>query len=91
MKDREKTQDPVISRKVSEKLSCLGVRAPCRVTVVSDKGKVTLSGTIQYEGQRQVALRGIKGVAGVESVVDKMQLIPRVPQWKTNPGPGGDS
>ena len=91
MKYQGKTQDPVVSRKVSEKLSSLGVRAPCRVTVVSDNGKVTLSGTIQYERQRQIAVHAIKAVAGVQRVIDQMQVIPRVQHWKTNPEPGGHS
>ena len=39
MKYQESIRDPVISQKVSEKLSSLGVRAPCRVMVVSNKGR----------------------------------------------------
>ncbi|MDZ7617150.1 MAG: BON domain-containing protein [Patescibacteria group bacterium] len=69
-------KDPVISRKVSEKLSSLGVRPPCRVTVVSSKGKVTLSGNIQYEHQRQGAMHAARGIAGVQSVVDQLRVIP---------------
>ena len=86
MKYEAKTKDPVILHKVSEKLSSLGVRAPCRVTIVSNQGAVTLSGTIQYEHQRQIAVHAIKGIAGVNSVVDQMRVIPREQQWKTNPG-----
>lgn len=85
MKYQAKIQDPMISQKASEKLSSLGVRAPCHVTVVSNKGNVTLSGTIQYEHQRQMAVRAIKGVAGVQRVVDQMRLIPTGQHWKTNP------
>ena len=57
MKYEAKIQDPTISQKVTERLSSLGVRAPCRVMVMSNKGNVTLSGTIQYEHQRHMALR----------------------------------
>ena len=81
---QEIIRDPVISQKVSEKLSSLGVRAPCHVTVVSNKGNVTLAGTIQYEHQRHMAVRAIKGVAGVQRVVDQMQVIPRGQHGKTN-------
>ena len=77
-------KDPVISQKVSQKLSSLGVRPPCRVTVVSNKGNVTLSGTIQYEHQRQGAMHAAKGVAGVQRVVDQMRVIPRQPHRTAN-------
>ncbi len=69
-------KDPVISQKAIQKLSSLGVRPPCRVIVVSNKGNVTLSGTIQYEHQRQMAVHGVRGIAGVQRVVDQMRVIP---------------
>ena len=90
MKHQAKTQDPIISQKVSERLSNMGVRAPCRVRVVSDKGNVTLSGTIQYEHQRQIAVRAGKSVPGVLRVVDQMQVVAGEHRWKTNPTPKGD-
>jgi osmotically-inducible protein OsmY len=90
MKNQAKAQDPMISQRVIERLSSLGVRAPCRVTVVSNKGNVTLSGTIQYEHQRQIAVRASKNVPGVLRVVDQMRVIPSGQHWKTNPQPRGD-
>ena len=84
MKYQVKVQDPVISQKVSSKLSSLGVRAPCHVTVVSNRGNVTLSGTIQYEHQRHTAVRAIKAVAGVQRVVDQMQVLPSGQRLNTN-------
>ena len=78
-------KDPVISQKVSQKLSSLGVRAPCRVTVATNKGHVTLAGTIQYEHQRQGAMRAVRGVAGVRSVIDQMRVIPSRPHVKVTP------
>jgi osmotically-inducible protein OsmY len=82
--EREIIRDPTISQKVNEKLSSLGVRAPCHVTVVSNKGNVTLAGTIQYEHQRHMAVRAIKGVAGVQRVVDQMHVLPRGQLGKIN-------
>ncbi len=84
MQYHAKIQDPTISQRVSETLSSLGMRAPCRVTVVSNKGNVTLSGTIQYEHQRHMALRASKAVVGVQRVVDQMQVIPTGQRWQTN-------
>jgi osmotically-inducible protein OsmY len=77
-------KDPVISQKVSETLSSVGIRAPCRVTVVSNKGNVTLSGTIQYEHQRHRTIRAIQAVAGVQRVVDHMQVLPSGQHLQTN-------
>ena len=79
-----KTLDPTISRKVSERLSSVGIRAPCRVTAVSSNGSVTLAGTIQYEHQRQSALRASRSVTGVGRVVDQLRLIPIEPRRTTN-------
>jgi osmotically-inducible protein OsmY len=77
VKNQVKTQDPVISQRVNERLSSLGIRAPCRVNVATSKGNVTLSGTIQYEHQRLMAMRAVKNVAGVQRVSDQMRVIPR--------------
>ncbi len=79
-------KDPVISQKVSQKLSSLGVRAPCRVMVATNKGNVTLSGTIQYEHQRQGAMHAVRGIAGVRSVIDQMRVIPSRPHAKITAG-----
>jgi osmotically-inducible protein OsmY len=86
MRYQANIKDPVISHKVSERLSSLGVRAPCHVMVATSRGNVTLSGTIQYEHQRHVAVHAVRGVAGVQRVVDQMQVIPSGQHWKTNYG-----
>ena len=77
-------KDPMVLQKVKERLSSMGIHAPCRVTVASNKGRVTLSGTIQYEHQRRIAVHATQGVAGVQGVVDQMQVIPAGDRWKTN-------
>jgi osmotically-inducible protein OsmY len=71
------TKDPVIAQRVNETLSKMGIRAPCRVTVASNKGNVTLAGTIQYEHQRHMTVHAVQGVEGVQRVVDQMHVIPR--------------
>jgi len=82
---QEKVKDTVISQKVKEKLSGAGIRAPSHVAAVSSNGQVTVSGSIQYEHQRAVAIRAIRGVTGVQHVVDQMRVIPNVQHGKTNP------
>jgi osmotically-inducible protein OsmY len=84
MMSQAKVPDTVISQKAREKLSSLGVRAPCRVTVLSNKGSVTLSGMIQYEHQRHSAVRAVRAVQGVLGVVDQMKLLPTGQCWKPN-------
>jgi osmotically-inducible protein OsmY len=80
-----KIDDSTISRKVTEKLSSSGIRAPCRVTVASSKGNITLAGSIQYEHQRHAALRAVKSVTGVLRVMDQMKVTPKKPPAKTLP------
>ena len=57
MFDNLQSADPTISRKVSELLSNRGMRPPCRIIVATKKGRVTLSGAIQYEHQRRIAVK----------------------------------
>jgi osmotically-inducible protein OsmY len=67
--------DPKITQQVSQQLAACGIRAPSRVTVVSSNGEVTLSGTLQYQHQRQSAVRATRAVDGVRRVVDVLKLI----------------
>ena len=85
MQHQERVKDSVISQKVKEKLSGAGIRAPCKIAVASSNGQVTVSGSIQHEHQRSLALRAIRGVAGVQRVVDQMRLIPSAQHRNTNP------
>jgi osmotically-inducible protein OsmY len=85
MFDNMQSSDPTISRKVSEQLSNRGMRAPCRINVVTRKGQVTLSGTIQYEYQRQIAVKATSMIPGVHGVHDQMSVIPKAPPTKFSP------
>ncbi len=84
MKYQEKISDPMISQKVQEKLSNMGIRAPCRVTVASNKGMVTLSGSIQYEHQRHIVVHAIQAVTGVQRVLDQLRVTATGDHWKAN-------
>jgi osmotically-inducible protein OsmY len=77
MFDTLQSADPTISRKVSELLSSRGMRSPCRIVVATKKGKVTLSGAIQYEQQRRIVVKAAGSIAGVQSVQDQMRVIPK--------------
>ena len=69
--------DHLLNQKVLQQLSNRGVRPPCKVTVSTLKGSVTLSGLIQYEHQRSFALQAAHHVEGVQRVVDQLRVIPR--------------
>ena len=57
MLKKNPVSDQAIMTKVNQQLQSRGVRLPCHVGVMSLKGMVTLSGTIQYDHQRQMAVR----------------------------------
>ncbi len=77
MNDNMQSSDPTISRKVGEQLSNRGMQSPCHIVVETRKGRVTLSGAIQYEYQRRIAVKATSSVAGVQSVQDQMHVIPK--------------
>ena len=81
MLDTNKVPDRAITQKVTDVLANRGMRAPCHITVVTAKGSVTLSGSIQYEHQRQVAVRTTRAVEGVRRVVDQLRVIPKTQHW----------
>ena len=72
---KEPISDRDLNQKVTQSLSCHGVRPPCKVAVTSMKGTVTLSGQIQYEHQRQLAKQTARNVDGVQRIVDQLQVI----------------
>jgi osmotically-inducible protein OsmY len=74
--------DHSISQKIGQQLCNQGVRPPCHVTVVTSKGNVTLSGTIQYEHQRRMVVHTTRAVEGVHRVVDQLRVIPKLQHWK---------
>ncbi|MGA2031814.1 MAG: BON domain-containing protein [Thermoguttaceae bacterium] len=77
MPQRIPVPDGVLSQKVRETLSSRGMRAPCKIVVAALKGTVTLSGKIQYEHQRPLAVQTARNVEGVNRIVDQLQVIPR--------------
>jgi osmotically-inducible protein OsmY len=90
MFDQLQSSDPSISRKVGELLSNRGMRSPCRIVVATKKGRVTLSGVIQYEYQRRIAVHATGSIAGVQSVQDQLQVIPKKPPARSIPAARND-
>jgi osmotically-inducible protein OsmY len=78
MLKREPMPDHLLNQKVMQQLSNRGVRPPCKVAVSTQKGSVTLSGLIQYEHQRHMAMQAAQHIEGVKRVVDQLRVIPRM-------------
>lgn len=73
-------QDRTITRQVQGKIAGRGLGAPCRITVDTIKGEVTLSGTVQYQQQKQTATQASMGISGVKRVVDRL-TVKNVPKY----------
>jgi osmotically-inducible protein OsmY len=72
----EQVPDRVIVQQVTNKLTTRGVRSPCRVNVLSNKGDVTLSGTVEHAHQKGAAVSVATSVAGVKRVIDNLTVKP---------------
>jgi osmotically-inducible protein OsmY len=81
----EQIPDRVIIQQVTNKLSTRGVRSPCHVTVTSNKGDVTLSGTVEHAHQKSSATGVASSVAGVRRVIDMLTIKPPA-RRETNAG-----
>jgi osmotically-inducible protein OsmY len=64
--------DRSVTQQVTNKLAGRGLGAPCRVTVESRNGDVTLSGSVQHAHQKQTAVQAAGSVAGVRRVTDRL-------------------
>jgi osmotically-inducible protein OsmY len=65
-------QDKTITRHVQGRIASRGLGSPCRITVNTVKGEVTLSGTVQYTQQKSTAVQAASGIGGVRRVVDRL-------------------
>jgi osmotically-inducible protein OsmY len=65
-------QDKTINRQVQAKIAGRGLGSPCRIAVLTLKGEVTLTGSVQYAQQKITAVQAANGVSGVKRVVDRL-------------------
>jgi osmotically-inducible protein OsmY len=70
--------DRALSQQVTQRLAMRGIRSPCRVTVTTTNGEVTLSGQVQYAHQRGAAAQAAANIPGVRRVVDRMTVKPHI-------------
>jgi osmotically-inducible protein OsmY len=65
-------QDRTITRQVAGKLAGRGLNSPCRIAVQTNKGDVTLSGSVQYLQQKACAVQAANAISGVRHVIDRL-------------------
>lgn len=64
--------DRSITQQVQNRLAGRGLASPCRVTVDTRKGEVTLSGSVQYAHQKGTAVQVATIISGVRRVIDRL-------------------
>ena len=67
-------QDRTFNRQVEARIASRGLASPCRISVATVKGEVTLTGTVQYAGQKPTAVQAATAVTGVRRVVDRLTI-----------------
>ena len=69
-------KDERITLAVTNKLASRGFSSPCRVTVQTSNGQVTLSGSVPYAHQKGAAASAVSGMGGVRRVVNQITVKP---------------
>ena len=72
-------QDRTITRQVQGKIAGRGLSSPCRISVETRKGEVTLTGSVQHAHQKEAAVQAAHGIAGVRRVLDRL-IVKAVPK-----------
>jgi osmotically-inducible protein OsmY len=67
-----------LTKTVTNKLATRGFSSPCRVTVQTSNGQVTLSGTVQHAHQIGAATAAVSGMSGVRRIINQITVKPRV-------------
>ena len=68
--------DPVITQRITNKLSARGMRHPCKIAIQTTNGMVTLTGCVQSAEQKGTAARVAHGILGVRHVIDQLKVLP---------------
>jgi osmotically-inducible protein OsmY len=66
--------DDRITTTVTNKLATRGFSSPCRVTVQTSNGQVTLLGTVQHAHQIGAATAAVSGMSGVRRVINQVTV-----------------
>jgi len=71
----DRPNDKALLKDVNKRLMRTGTQTKITASVIG--GRVTLTGTLQYEHQRRNILRSATYVNGVRTVVDQMTVQPK--------------
>lgn len=74
---RNQIADKDIVKTVNQRLARAGASSASRIAATVQQGTVTITGTLQYPGQRSPIVKALSGIPGVKSVVDMMKLAER--------------
>jgi osmotically-inducible protein OsmY len=64
--------DQSITRQVQGRLASQGFNAPCRISVATRNGEVTLTGSVGRAQQKQTAVQSTRTISGVKNVLDQL-------------------
>ncbi len=67
-------QDKSITKHVQGQIAGRGLNSPCKITVATSNGEVTLTGTVQSLQQKSMAVQAANGISGVRRVVDRLTV-----------------
>jgi len=74
--------DKTLLQKINQRLMRTGLGSQSKIKLTIRNGDVTLAGTLQYENQRRPVLTAARGVEGVRTVIDNLQVQPRLKRWQ---------
>ena len=81
--------DDRLQLRIANKLSNIGLRAPCRIHVEVYNGSVSVKGMVQYEYQRRAALQAIRSHEGVHDITDGLKIEAPGQKWAEDDGRAG--
>ena len=85
-----KKDDDRLEMRITNKLSNVGLRAPCRFTVEVHNSTVKIKGKVQFDYQKRAALMAIRSMDGVKGLIDDLKVEAPVRAWEEDEqhGPG---
>jgi hypothetical protein len=82
---RNEISDKELTKTVNSRLARTGTGS--RIIAIVNRGVATLSGKLQYAGQRTPIVNTASRIAGIRQVVDNMQITPAKKQISPPPKP----
>jgi osmotically-inducible protein OsmY len=74
MQSKSRVTDQTIAQRVAQQLRTRGLPSGVHISVMVQDGAVMLSGDINQEQHRHIALQTARSIQGVRTVVDRLHL-----------------